>query len=130
MNDKMGHNYRPSRYFKNNAGECTSLDLFGCKQKQISLFLTLTLQRYNEKYSVLSLKEISSKFHNFSSLLENKIAFIFSNKSPVQFNVNALNFLKDLFLFQRRPGSVFSKCWEWGGWLPSPFPFFLPFPTD
>lgn len=56
MNDKVGHNYRHSRYFKDNAGELTSLfnglDLFGCKQKWTSLFLTLALQRYSEKYSI------------------------------------------------------------------------------
>lgn len=45
-------------------------------------FLTLALQRYDETYSVLPLKEISSESHNFSGLLENKIAFTFSNKSP------------------------------------------------
>lgn len=73
------------------------------------------------------MEEISSKFHNFSGLLESKKFFIFSNESPVQVDIKTLN-LNNSLPFQLGPDFVFSEG-ESGmdGWLSSLFPA-LPFP--
>lgn len=57
MNNKVGHNYRCSRYFENNTKEYTNLfnglDLFWIYvDTEFHFFLKLPLQRYSDKYSI------------------------------------------------------------------------------